>query len=62
MTGKKTIPPCRITITASTPIACRACPLAKPLWSRLKGQELPGGRMKCISLDGLCGKVRKHED
>lgn len=59
MTGKKTLPPNKTALTASTPIPCRACPLAKPLWSRLKGQELPGGRMKCISLEGLCGKVKR---
>ena len=59
MTGKKTIPPDKAAIVASTPIACRCCPLAKPLWSRLRGEMLPGGRMKCISLEGLCGKVRK---
>jgi hypothetical protein len=57
MTGKKTLPPSKDAITASTPIACRACPLAKPLWSRLAGAALPGGRMKCISLEGICKRV-----
>ena len=56
MTGKKTIPSDKAAIVASTPIACRCCDLARPLWSPLRGEKLPGGRMKCVSLEGPCGK------
>lgn len=42
-----------------TPILCRVCPVCKPLWHRIKGTPLPGGRCKCISLSGICEAIKK---
>lgn len=46
-------------MSESTPILCRHCPVGKPFWHQLKGIELPGGRMKCISLSGPCEAIKK---